>query len=82
MRKTLQKLNPEAVLFDEKFDAAIIGICCVANNAPVALYSQKLIYDLLLPEMTLDEKNEYYHWHFVQLRAGEFTPVIWSDLKE
>lgn len=87
MKKTirikLQNLNPEAILFDEWADSAIIGLCRVSNFAPVALYSKKQIYAILaLRNINSDDIDDYYTSKFLNIRAGEFTPVIFDDTQE
>lgn len=77
----LFRLNPEAVLFADWVDSALIGICYRADFLPVALYSKSKIYAALAARgMTHDEMTDYYTGSFMSLRAGEFTPVIFDDL--
>ena len=83
IRKKLLNLNPEAALFADWADAALIGLCCVADFSPVALYSKQKLYELLFSRgMSQDDVEEYYINTILSLRAGEFTPVVFDDLKE
>ena len=82
-RKKLQKLNPAAILFDNRFDAALMGVCYISRTGPVALYSRQKVYAILDAQgLNCEEKREYYQWHFQDLNGGEHTPVILDDLTE
>lgn len=82
-RKKLLNRNPDAVLFADWADSALIGLCCVADFFPVALYSKQKLYELLGSRgMCRNDVEEYYVNTLVSLRAGEFTPVVFDDLKE
>lgn len=82
-RTKLQRLNPTAVLFDERFDHALVGLCTIADGEFQALYSLRKIYEALKAQGLIeDEIKEYCQWHLTGLRAGESTPVIWNDLTE
>jgi hypothetical protein len=78
----LSDLNPDAVLL-ENMDAAIIGIGCIGNNEPVAVYSRTLIYaELMQSGFSSDEINDYYINSFMGVVPNENTPVIVDDLQE
>lgn len=83
IRTRLQSLNHEVVLFDDWADCAIIGICSISTFAPVALYSKQKIYEALKTrQLDNDDIEDYYRSRFVNIRAGEFTPVIFDDTEE
>lgn len=83
LRTKLLRLNPDAILFDEWVDSALIGLCRVSDFLPVALYSKQKIHELLISRgMDVDEITDYYAGTFSGLRAGEFTPVVFDDLEE
>jgi hypothetical protein len=68
------------VLYDDWADVALIGICSVSDFLPVALYSKQKIFDVLLARgLNEDDLRDYYLSRFVNIRAGEFTPVILAD---
>jgi len=77
----LLRLNPEADLLDRRLTAAIIGIGYRSFSPPVAIYSKKQIYDILLNSgMRELEVAEYYAWHIEQRNAGEHTPIVFGDM--
>lgn len=77
--KTLLVKNPDVVLFDDRTLPALIGIGYVGNNA-VAIYSKKMLLSVINNfEQNTDAADEYYAWHFLGLRAGVNTPVIFDD---
>lgn len=83
IRTKLQSLNHEAVLFDDWADCALIGICSISTFAPVALYSKQKIYAALKErKIDKDDMEDYYASRFANIRAGEFTPIIFDDLEE
>jgi hypothetical protein len=78
----LSDLNPDAVLFDN-MESAIIGLGCIGQADPVAVYSRALIYSKLLSDgLSREDADEYYFGNFVAVQAGEFTPVIVDDMGE
>jgi hypothetical protein len=73
-------LNPEAILFDSRFNSAILGIGYSANKPPVAIYSKHLIYgSLTAAGIAALDIADYYRWHFELATAGENAPVIFDD---
>ena len=78
----LGDLNPEAVLFDN-MDAALVGVGYIAHHDPVAVYSKAKIYEKLLADgLSQEDADEYFLGKFVNVCAGELTPVILDDLSE
>jgi hypothetical protein len=69
-------------LFADWADEALLGLCCVSDFSPVALYSRQKIYDALRNRGMCQDDVEEYYASLKNLRAGEFTPVIFDDLKE
>lgn len=80
LRKKLTAKNPEAVLFDNRVDSALVGIGCVGPQRFVAVYSKQAIIEALFAHgINKDDVGEYYGWHFSGICAGVNTPVILDD---
>ena len=78
----LSDLNPEAVLL-ENMNSALIGVGCIADADPVAVYSKAGIYSKLLSDgLSTEDADDYYTGKFVAARAGAHTPVILDDTQE
>lgn len=76
----LRTLNPEAILFDNRLDSAILGVGYSTSRPPVAIYSKKAIYETLQAiGISTADVDDYYRWHFESLNAGENAPVIFDD---
>jgi hypothetical protein len=81
MRQKLLRLNPEAALLDSRLDSAIIGLGRAAFRAPVAIYSKKAIYAILIGNgLSAADVPDYYQWHVLNLNAGDHTLIVFDDM--
>jgi hypothetical protein len=79
-QQKLTNLNPEAILYDSRFDSAFIGIGQVAHFGHIAIYSKKAIYGILADiGINGHDIDEYYTGHFLILTGGKNAPVIFDD---
>lgn len=79
IQKLLRK-NPEAILFDNRLDSAIIGLGYSASGPLRAIYSKKAILAALLATgIAAEDLQEYYHWHIQGLNGGENSPIVFDD---
>ena len=78
----LEERNPEAIVFDG-LDEALIGHTLLKQSGCiVAVYSEDKIIETLITTNSWDPDTarEYYYKNIECLNAGEYTPVILSDL--
>ena len=54
-RQMIKELNPEAILLDNSFDMAIVGIGNNANGSYVAVYSERDCIDIISADGVDDE---------------------------
>lgn len=77
----LNDQNPDAHLF-ENLDAALIGLGSDGLHEPVAVYSQRLIYDKLAADgFSPDDACEYLS-KLANARPGVNAPFILYDVLE
>jgi len=75
----LNDLNPNAVFFDN-MDAALVAFGRRGSDDPVAVYSQKLIFEQLHRDgFTESEAADYFFDKIVGLPAAPNTPIVLQD---
>jgi hypothetical protein len=76
----LNDLNPHAVFFDN-MDSALVATGRRGAADPVAVYSQKLIFEQLYCDgLTESEAADYFFDKIVGLCVGPNTPVVLQDM--
>ena len=76
--KTLEELNPEAILYDG-FDEAIVGMIARCGTEPLALYDRgKCIRILMDKGASHEEAEDYFCYNVEGCWAGPHTPFIGS----
>lgn len=73
--------NPDASIFDNMNDA-LVGYGKIGHTGPVAVYSKQKMFAKLQRDGFSQEDAEEYFSKFVNVWAGENTPVILEDLPE
>lgn len=73
--------NPDASIFDN-MNEALVGYGRIGNNGPVAVYSKQKMFAKLQRDGFSPEDAEEYFGKFVNIWAGENTPVILEDVLE
>ena len=56
-REEVAEYNEEALLLEERFDVAIIGVAERINLGPVAAYDADMIIEILAKDMEVDEDD-------------------------
>jgi len=75
----LEQLDGEALLFDG-FNEALVGVVERFGMGPVALYSRKKIFEILMRDGgTYEEACEHYAFNMIGSWVGDGTPVIMLD---
>ena len=78
----IKTLNPEAILLDNSFDVAIVG---VGNNAAgdlIAVYSQKECVDIISSDGVDDDDARMLFATFVEHSKGRYSPVFLTEFWE
>ena len=81
-RKMVQELNPEAILLDDAFDIAIVGVGSNALGNVVAIYSQKDCLDIISSDGVDDKDASMLLNTFVQHSFGRYAPVFLVEIWE
>jgi len=77
----LRAQNPDAYLF-VGMDCALVGVGRAAHKETIAVYSQKKMVEKLVRDGFTPEDAEEYLLTFVNIWAGDSTPVILQDILE
>lgn len=81
-RQTIKELNPQAILLDDAFDQAIVGVGNDAYGDLVAVYSQKVCLDIIGSD-GVDDLDASFLWAtFIETSRGKGAPIIFSELWE
>ena len=81
-RQTIQEINPRAILLDDAFDQAIVGVGNDADGDLVAVYSQKVCLDIIGVDGVEDLDASFLWATFIETSRGKGAPVIFSELWE
>ena len=81
-RTMIKALNPEAILLDNSFDVAIVGVGNNAMGDVVAVYSQKDCIDILSADGVEDGDARMLLGTFVEYSQGKYAPVLLTELWE
>ena len=76
----VQELNPEAILLDDAFDIAIVGVGSNALGNVVAVYSQKECISILNVDGIQDEDFDFLWATFIETSRGKGAPIIFTEL--
>ena len=81
-RQTIQEINPQAILLDDAFDQAIVGVGNDADGELVAVYSQSACLDIIGSD-GVDDLDVTFLWAtFIETSRGKGAPIIFSELWE
>jgi hypothetical protein len=76
IRELIAEINPEALLMDG-FDNCILGICERIGQPSIVAYDvDKIIDQLHLQGMTMDEAREYFEYNQLGAFVGDSTPCF------
>lgn len=79
-RQTIKEINPRAILLDDAFDQAILGVGNDADGDLVAVYSQKECLDIIGAD-GVDNKDATFLWAtFIEYSRGKGAPIIFTEL--
>ena len=81
-RTMIKALNPEAILLDNSFDVAIVGIGNNASGDIVAVYSQKDCVDIISSDGVEDADARMLLSTFMEHSLGKYAPVFLTELWE
>lgn len=81
-RQTIQEINPRAILLDDAFDRAIVGVGNDADGDLVAVYSQKECMDIISSDGVNDLDVSFLWATFIETSRGKGAPIIFSELWE
>ena len=81
-RKTIREVNPEAILLDDAFDLAILGVGNNALGQVVAVYSQKDCLDILSSDGIESSDASLLFNTFVEHSFGKYAPVFLTEMWE
>ena len=81
-KKMIRALNPEAILLDDAFDIAIIGVGANALGDVVAVYSQKDCLDIISSDGVEDKDASLLLNTFVEHSIGRYAPVFLTEMWE
>ena len=81
-RQTIQEINPRAILLDDAFDQAIVGVGNDADGDLVAVYSQKECLSIISSDGVEDLDATFLWATFVETSRGKGAPIIFSELWE
>jgi hypothetical protein len=81
-RQTIQEINPRAILLDDAFDHAIVGVGNDADGDLVAVYSQKECLSIIGSDGVEDLDATFLWATFVETSRGKGAPIIFSELWE
>lgn len=81
-RTMIRALNPEAILLDNSFDVAIVGVGNNATGDVVAVYSQKDCVDIISSDGVDDDDARMLLETFMLHSRGRYAPVLLTELWE
>lgn len=81
-RTMIKALNPEAILLDNSFDVAIVGVGNNAMGDVVAVYSHKDCIDILSADGVEDDDARMLLGTFMEYSQGKYAPVLLTELWE
>ena len=81
-RTMIRALNPEAILLDNSFDVAIVGVGNNASGDVVAVYSQKDCVDIISSDGVEDADARMLFATFVEHSRGRYSPVFLTEFWE
>ena len=78
----IKELNPEAILLDNSFDMAIVGIGNNANGSYVPVYSERDCIDIISADGVDDEDAFMLLSIFKDHAQGKYSPVFLTEIWE
>tara|TARA_R110002020_G_scaffold180457_2_gene374880 strand:- start:88 stop:333 length:246 start_codon:yes stop_codon:yes gene_type:complete len=78
----IKTLNPEAILLDNSFDVAIVGVGNNASGDLIAVYSQKECVDIISSDGVDDDDARMLFATFVEHSKGRYSPVFLTEFWE
>ena len=81
-RTMIKTLNPEAILLDNSFDVAIVGVGNNASGDLIAVYSQKECVDIISSDGVDDDDARMLFATFVEHSKGRYSPVFLTEFWE
>ena len=81
-RTMIKALNPEAILLDNSFDIAIVGVGNNAMGDVVAVYSQKDCVDIISSDGVEEADARMLLGTFMEHSQGKYAPVLLVELWE
>ena len=81
-KKMVQELNPEAILLDDAFDSAIIGVGANALGDVLAVYSKKSCLDIISSDGVSNKDASMLLNVFVEHSLGRYAPVFLTEIWE
>jgi hypothetical protein len=81
-RQTIKAINPRAILLDDAFDRAILGVGNDADGELVAVYSQKECLDIIGADGVEDKDATFLWATFIEYSRGKGAPIIFTELWE
>ena len=82
IRTMIKTLNPEAILLDNSFDVAIVGVGNNASGDLIAVYSQKECVDIISSDGVDDDDARMLFATFVEHSKGRYSPVFLTEFWE
>ena len=81
-RQMIKELNPEAILLDNSFDMAIVGIGNNANGSYVAVYSERDCIDIISADGVESDDAFMLFSVFKEHAQGRYSPVFLTEVWE
>ena len=82
MRQTIKELNPEAILLDNAFDIAIVGVGNNVGGEYIAVYSQKDCIDIITSDGVEDDDAHMLFNVFKEHSQGKYSPIFLTEIWE